>query len=127
LRIGQRVRAARLEAGLTQEDLAVRAGVRLAVVGRLERGVVNDPHASTLTAIASALGVPVADLLEDQPELELELAGKGEAPQDRGFLEQVADRVAAQALEHHVVTAGAVGELRKLIVEEMRRGEPRPR
>ena len=64
--IGSRIRAARKAANLSQEELARRAGVPLNRVGRIETGVVMDPHISTMNSIADGLGVPVAELLEGE-------------------------------------------------------------
>jgi transcriptional regulator with XRE-family HTH domain len=63
--IGDKVRATRKAAGISQEEVARRAGVSLNVINRLERGVILDPHYSTLRGIASALGVPVEDLVRE--------------------------------------------------------------
>jgi transcriptional regulator with XRE-family HTH domain len=74
--IGDKVRATRKVAGISQEEVARRAGVSLNVINRLERGVILDPHFSTLRGIASALGVPVEDLVREPA-----LAVKDEAPE----------------------------------------------
>jgi transcriptional regulator with XRE-family HTH domain len=73
--IGDKVRATRKAAGISQEEVARRAGVSLNVINRLERGVILDPHYSTLRGISSALGVRVEDLVREPA-----LAGKAEAP-----------------------------------------------
>ncbi len=62
--IGRAIRCIRVEKALTQEELARRAGVPLNRVGRIETGVVTDPHYSTLCRIAGGLGVPVRELVE---------------------------------------------------------------
>ncbi len=81
--IGDKVRATRKAAGISQEEVARRAGVSLNVINRLERGVILDPHYSTLRGIASALEVPVEDLVREPA-----LAGKAEAPREAGRLEE---------------------------------------
>jgi transcriptional regulator with XRE-family HTH domain len=53
----------RKAAGITQEQLAHKAGLSLGYTQRLEAGR-HDPPVSTLRAIAKALGVPVAELLK---------------------------------------------------------------
>lgn len=63
--IGSHVRATRRAMGLSQEALARRADVSLNVVSRLERGEITDPHITTLSSIASGLGVSVGELLEE--------------------------------------------------------------
>ena len=73
--IGDKVRATRKAAGISQEEVARRAGVSLNVINRLERGVILDPHYSTLRGISSALGVRVEDLVREPA-----LAEKAEAP-----------------------------------------------
>jgi transcriptional regulator with XRE-family HTH domain len=80
--IGDNVRATRKTAGISQEEVARRAGVSLNVINRLERGVILDPHYSTLRGIASALGVQVEDLVRE-PALAT-TPGKDEAPPDTG-------------------------------------------
>jgi len=66
---GQRLVELRKAAGLTQAELAVKAGLGMMQVSRIERGAVSDPQVSTVQALAEALGVPVAELLADpQPE-----------------------------------------------------------
>lgn len=60
--IGERVKALRLEKGLTQERLAVAADISTSTVTRLERGE-KDPDTKTLCALAKVLGVYAAELL----------------------------------------------------------------
>jgi transcriptional regulator with XRE-family HTH domain len=56
------LRRLRVKRGLSQEALAVDAGVDRSYVGRIERGVEN-PTVETLDRVASALDVAVAELL----------------------------------------------------------------
>ena len=49
-------------AGLTQSELARRAGIRIASVSDIEGGK-TDPRQSTLKALAGVLGVSVGDLV----------------------------------------------------------------
>jgi transcriptional regulator with XRE-family HTH domain len=74
--IGERIRALRIERGLSQEEVARRTDIGLRAYGDLERGHTQDPHYSTLRGIARALGVPVTELLE---ELSVPLAETPEA------------------------------------------------
>src|SRR5829696_1311686 len=78
--MGERVRAVRKARDLSQEALAREAGVSLNLVNKLERGVVTDPHYSTLSGIARALGVSVQELVREPVA-----AGKAEpAPEQAG-------------------------------------------
>ena len=52
----------RLDNGLTQEGLASKAGLSRLALGRIERGAAV-PRASTVRALAKALGVPVGELV----------------------------------------------------------------
>jgi transcriptional regulator with XRE-family HTH domain len=56
------LRRLRVKHALSQEALAVDAGVDRSYVGRIERGVEN-PTVETLDRLASALEVAVAELL----------------------------------------------------------------
>ena len=64
--IGDRIRAARKAAGMTQEAVARRTDLSLQAVGDIERGIVRDPHISSLRQIAYALGVPVEMLVKEE-------------------------------------------------------------
>jgi ribosome-binding protein aMBF1 (putative translation factor) len=61
--IGNHVRSKRRDLGLSQEALARRADVSLNLVNKIERGVVTDPHYSTLVVLADALGMTVSELI----------------------------------------------------------------
>ena len=62
---GQRLRAVRLHAGLSQSGLETRSGIPKARLSRYENGHVL-PSIETLGRLASALGVSEASLLGDQ-------------------------------------------------------------
>jgi DNA-binding XRE family transcriptional regulator len=59
--LGAEVRARRKRRDLSQEMLALQAGVHTNVIGRLERGTYN-PSVLVLQAIASKLNVTLQDL-----------------------------------------------------------------
>ena len=65
-RLGDRVRERRQAAGLTQAELAERAGLHRTFVGSVERGERNVALLS-LRRIARALRTTPADLLADPP------------------------------------------------------------
>lgn len=62
-RIGGNVKRARLDAGLTQEALAQKAGVSVFTVSRWERGATRRIDLTILSKLAGALGTPTAALL----------------------------------------------------------------
>lgn len=70
--IGDRLKELRKASGLTQQALATAAGLSMSLVIHLEAGRITDPRASTLRALAKALGTTVdgllADGVEEQPK-----------------------------------------------------------
>jgi transcriptional regulator with XRE-family HTH domain len=60
--VGRNIAAERKRLGLTQEELAYRAGLHPVEVGRAERGV-RDLRLSTVAKLAAGLGVPAMKLL----------------------------------------------------------------
>ena len=75
--IRERLRELRQAAGLTQQALAMKAGLSISAVVQIENGTIPDPRISTVRALARGLGVtldklgaedePPADADEDQP------------------------------------------------------------
>jgi len=62
LRLGQRIREIRKERGMSQTELAEKAGISLITISRIERGE-RDPHLTTLLRIARGLDVRLSELL----------------------------------------------------------------
>jgi XRE family transcriptional regulator, fatty acid utilization regulator len=62
-KMGRTLKRLRRQRGLTQQALAVKAGVSLGYLSRLEVDM-HDPRLSTLRKLAKALGVPVAELVK---------------------------------------------------------------
>ena len=62
--VGQKIRAYRKQAGLSQEKLAEKASLSYKYLGEVERGYVNI-SLDSLMRIAKALGVRVRDLVND--------------------------------------------------------------
>ena len=60
---GSNLKAARLCAGLSQQDLAARAGVALAILAQIESGV-GDPDLQVIGALAKAVGCAAFELLK---------------------------------------------------------------
>lgn len=63
-RIGNRLRLLRLEAGISQEELAARAELHRTYVGGIERGERNVAVVN-LVRLAKALGVSASELLHE--------------------------------------------------------------
>lgn len=61
--VGQRIREFREAQQMSQEQLANRAGLATATIGKIERGL-NDPKINTIFRIAEELDVPCQLLFE---------------------------------------------------------------
>jgi transcriptional regulator with XRE-family HTH domain len=59
---GGKLREARLDRGLSQDELHQMTGVSRDTISRLETGDRPNPHPRTLRKLAAALGVTVADI-----------------------------------------------------------------
>src|SRR5574341_1755485 len=66
IRFRMRLRTIREEKGLTQEQLAVRAGMSQEYIARLETGTKANPSLASLTRLADALGVEIGALFEQK-------------------------------------------------------------
>lgn len=61
---GERLHALRVTAGLTQVQIAERAGLDVSYVSQLERGL-RDPSLSSIEALAGALGLSLSEFFDD--------------------------------------------------------------
>ena len=62
--IGQRIKELRLRFDLTQEKLAKKADVSYTTLTKIEGGVIKNPSITVISKIASALSVPIEELIE---------------------------------------------------------------
>ena len=72
--IGKRIKDARLEKGLTQEELGNIVGLQKSAIAKYENGRVVNIKRSTLQKLSQALGLRGSDLImeADQPETKKE-------------------------------------------------------
>jgi len=63
--LSRRIRSLREEAKLSQQEVATRGDLSVSLVAKLEQGKKADPRASSLLALAVALGVTPGRLLDD--------------------------------------------------------------
>jgi transcriptional regulator with XRE-family HTH domain len=71
-----RVKELRERAGLSQQGLAVAAGLSISLITQMEHGSRSDPKMSTLVALARALGVDCRALTGEAPERSKRRKGK---------------------------------------------------
>jgi transcriptional regulator with XRE-family HTH domain len=64
--LARRLKQLREAAGLSQQELAVAAGLSVSIVSQIEQGRREDPRVSTLAAVARVLSATIDDLLSDQ-------------------------------------------------------------
>ncbi len=115
-----RVRTRRRDLGLSQEALARQADVSLSLINQLERGIIHDPHYSTLSGIAEALGVSIGELLAEpghvgKDEAPAKAVSPDEGPEDqaeeerraRNFLQQYPDEEERAKLLEKIVSIHA--------------------
>ncbi len=67
VRFGEKVRAERIKLGISQEELAARAGVHRTYIGMIERAEKNITLIN-INKIAKALGVSLSDLVNNLHE-----------------------------------------------------------
>jgi transcriptional regulator with XRE-family HTH domain len=63
LALGKAIQTARQTAGLTQQELCVRADLSYSTLAKIERGAIKTPSVFTVARIASVLGVSLDTLL----------------------------------------------------------------
>ena len=79
--VGERIAAARRDLGMTDRDLEKRSQVPTATVAALARGEAGI-DIDQLHRLASALRVPIGDLVPEQDEVAAELAREGEGERE---------------------------------------------
>lgn len=89
--VGQRIRAARKKAGMTQKQLAEKLGIPYQSIGQWENDQRN-PKWETLERISKALGVHILDLSGVGEELDrysFEISVDGASPKSDEFIEKI--------------------------------------
>ncbi len=87
MEIGELIKRARIESGLTQEELGKLVGVQKSAIAKYENGRVVNIKRSTLQKLAEALNLRGSDLIEDKKE---QPTGVGElSPKRKAFIDKV--------------------------------------
>ena len=108
MNLGKRIRARRRALDLSQEKLARQADVSMSLINQIERGLVTDPHFSTLVGISTALGTSVADLMEEEANLKVEAPSSSEdVDEERRIFDVVHELVIRQIEEDRQAIARA--------------------
>ncbi len=69
MNVGEKIKQARIEKGMTQEELGEILGVQKSAVAKYENGRVVNIKRSTLKKIADVLGIPPFELVYDEETL----------------------------------------------------------
>lgn len=119
--IGERLKAARRAAGLTQEEVGRRVGVTSMAISKYERGVLT-PSGERLVHLAATLGVGVAQLLRAETDLTLSAACYRWHPAKRRSrrAEEAVEARVREWLERYVVLEELVGEQPRATVPELK-------
>ena len=87
MEIGELIKRARIDRGLTQEELGKIVGVQKSAIAKYENGRVVNIKRSTLQKLAETLDLRGSDLIEDKKE---QPAGEGElSPKRKAFLDKI--------------------------------------
>lgn len=104
--VGERLRTARLQRGLTARDLAEVGDLALNTISLIERGKIS-PTVATLHKLATALGVPLTFFFEDGAKNQIIFQKGGERPQARSanvLLENLGSGFEGQTMEPLLLT-----------------------
>jgi transcriptional regulator with XRE-family HTH domain len=88
MNIGVTIRAFRLQKGMSQGDIEKRTGLLRCYLSRVENGH-TVPSIETLQKIASALGLPLSQMFDDQAAATREVPGLSLNEDEIRFLTQV--------------------------------------
>ena len=75
MKTAEKIKALRLQKGMTQEELGRAVGVQRAAINKYEKGSVVNIKRSVLQGLADALGCAPVDLLDDEDSLFLDSDG----------------------------------------------------
>ena len=104
--VGERVRAIRLERGLTARELAEASGLALNTISLIERGKIS-PTVATLHKLATALGVSLASFVEDSGANNVIFLKGGQRRSTRSgqvIMENLGSGLANQAMQAFLLT-----------------------
>lgn len=92
---GDRIRKARLQAGMTQKELADKVGVKFSAIHKYETGMVKNLKRETIAALAEALNVKPSWLMcMDDDNMEL----RGQMRDELRLLYDVAEDAPSSAI-----------------------------
>ena len=106
LLVGKRLKTLRAERALTLRDLAQASDLSLNTISLIERGQIS-PTVATLHKLATALGVTIADFVEEEPQQEVifqKRAQRLRARSAKAFIESIGVRLPGQTIMTLLIT-----------------------
>lgn len=64
INIGENIKKYRTKKGLSQEELAIKSGVKYTTLTKMESNVIKKPSVMMMAKIAKVLGVNIEDLIK---------------------------------------------------------------
>lgn len=95
---GERIKAARIAAGLTQTQLAEKVGLKFSAIHKYETGMVVNLKRETISALAAALNVRPSWLMCMDDETEEERAAREQRTEINDIFDRMPPELRAHAL-----------------------------
>ncbi len=83
LHLGEHVQAARIAAGLTQQQLCEQSGLSYSTLAKIERGAIKSPSIFTIGQIAQILGISIEELLQSKQVVTSSASSEGDKTREK--------------------------------------------
>ena len=122
MKIGERIRALRLDAGMTQEELAQRIGLKKQNISRYENSRV-EPNIRTAKRIAEALGVSLEEMAVGVAVSETPVSSELEQFSSAAILTEDEQELLAKYQQLTELNKGRVLQQIDTLIESQKQGE----
>ena len=122
VKIGERIRALRLDAGMTQEELAQRIGLKKQNISRYENSRV-EPNIRTAKRIAEALGVSLEEMAVGVTVSETPISSELEQFSSAAILTKDEQELLAKYQQLTELNKGRVLQQIDTLIESQKQGE----
>lgn len=122
MKIGERIRALRLDAGMTQEELAQRIGLKKQNISRYENSRV-EPNIRTAKRIAEALGVSLEEMAVGVTVAETPISSELEQSSSAAILTEDEQELLAKYQQLTELNKGRVLQQIDTLIENQKQGE----
>jgi len=122
VKIGERIRALRLDAGMTQEELAQRIGLKKQNISRYENSRV-EPNIRTAKRIAEALGVSLEEMAVGVTVAETPISSELEQSSSAAILTEDEQELLAKYQQLTELNKGRVLQQIDTLIENQKQGE----